>query len=361
MTSKRHGFRISKFGDLFDQLMSSDGNPDKYAPGEMDRIRSLAKRYQESSHFDRLANLARDYHGYAPESPEQRIVRIVGTSPSRVRFLLHQLYPSARMLHVDPQTIWFEAPPLYHVPMLPKAYGYKGGAARLALAGVLGESVRRRRPRDLDLVRVGQDEIIQDGVLAQEYMPEDFKFGASTEVVATLEEYLATRDVVLNEVLLIDRRVVCSLAALEDAINLRLRPTAHVLDDNGYPQGRVVMKLIRMLAEGRVEGKHFELFGIPADQKIEFFDIALHLDRAFEHSVGAAEVYLSECVRLGMIELDPEKDIIDAAIDHLGSALKAGVKFFKNLSGERKSGAPSPPKPGRIGKSPVLASARTKR
>jgi len=219
-----------------------------------------------------------------------------------LRILLFTLNQSARVRSVSANRIIFEAPELKSFPAPPAGYGYKGGAARLALRALLGEDVSRYIPRDLDLFRIGNGESQRDKVVAKRYSPEDFQHGHGIELVRSIDDYLATRDIRFNEILFFENELICSPYAVMDMLRAELHPTTNLIEQHGETlPGNIQMKMLRMCAESELEGIPYTLCYKIRPEKIKAFDIALHLDRIVARGSRAIEIYLKSCASLGLL------------------------------------------------------------
>lgn len=314
----------------------------------------LANRHREDSFLEIIKGLAEEHKEI--ELGFQSSEKISLNDEQQVGVALYRANADAKIIEVVGDIVKLEADIPASIPTVDSQYGYKGGAARLALLATLGEPVLNYIPRDLDLIRVGDAAIELDDLIAAQFMPDDFHRGDGVEIVPSVESYLATRDIVCNEVALFGNVLTCSIRCLEDNLNQILRPSEHVIDEDGVIQSRVVAKMIRMMAISEVEGRPVHIQGVPQDAEVSPFDVALHLDRALERGTRVAQIYVAECFRLGLISIDAKDcQTIGTAIEKLKHGVNGGLKSFKNISREL-------PKPkSRGGGGPVNRSRASKR
>ena len=198
------------------------------------------------------------------------------------------------------------------IPNLPAGYGYKGGAARAILEHSLG--LPYSEPRDLDIVFLGGDEDkdVSDQ-LAKQYMPDDFAHGYGVEQLE--ENYFATRDFTLNEVLYDGRKIVCTRQCLTDLLRNIVRFTDYEKDESYYGDEffinpKLLAKAVRMVAHARDRGKERAAITGEIDSLQELyvddFHLALHLDRAMEQGAGVAREYVRIMNEKGFIPSDIE-------------------------------------------------------
>lgn len=217
--------------------------------------------------------------------------------------------------------------------LLPPSYFIKGGGARLALATLLGKQHEEPALRDLDLFRISTRWHPLDTELAERFMPDDLMNGHGVELVPTIEAYLATRDLTINQVAIVDSNLICSPLALLDFVSKVIRPARYYPGTLHRPlslQGRVVTKMFRFRAE---RGDEWTLVGIPRDTTMSSFDIALHLDRALGRGRQCAIKYLKQLAAAGFIfpwATDGE-ELLSEMIEELATDLEDGENFFSNL------------------------------
>lgn len=348
---------------LADDLHKYEELSSPISPQEISRIRDFAEHYQESKGIawlrelanqkkdttvlDRIRDMAVHYSSALRVAPDAGKIKASLDSAQDVELLLYELNPSAKVLSFEDRLIRIEAEAHDKIPILDPPYALKGGAARLMMNALTGEKVKNKTPRDLDLVRIGAGSPQEDDRMAKLYMPDDLQYGNGVELIDDIAQYMQSRDLTINQVLLYDQQLICTPQALRDSINGVLRPTEHVLGKDNLPPGRIVMKMVRMKSVAAIEHKNFQIAAIPEDTRITPFDIALHLDRTMARSVTAAEHYIAECVARNYL---PAKEFssldIKAAITALGNKLREGPDFFSNYT------EPGKIRPGALGRSP---------
>ncbi len=203
-----------------------------------------------------------------------------------------QIAPDPKLFNV---VFSIEHPP--ELPELPEAYGFKGGAARLALRKALGLP-GAGAPRDLDLIRLGSASTEDDLALSKQYMPEDFGLNSANgvEVVDSPRGYIRTRDLTMNEVYYQHCSVTASLQCVLDTIGGVVRPNSRFLirGYSGMPSSSAA-KSLRFLAIGAALGQNMETchFVRRRDHQLAPFDVALNLRRAMEVSEDAGRLFVA--------------------------------------------------------------------
>ena len=187
---------------------------------------------------------------------------------------------------------------------IPGGFGVKGGAAREALIASL--SLRApHQPRDIDLVRRGSYRQAKDDEVAKALMGRDFEHGARVELIKDLGDYLHSRDVSINEVTAIDCTVYTSVLCALDTIGHVLRPSRYrsgTLHKRPSLYGTSLLKMVRLYAEGSVLGENWSITGIPEQVAFSEFDLAVHLNKAFQRGESVADTFLHT---LEILELIP--------------------------------------------------------
>lgn len=186
---------------------------------------------------------------------------------------------------------------------IPAGYGVKGGAAREALVSALNLRTLRQ-PRDLDLVRRGSHRLPEDDKVARQFMGRDFELGARVELIRTLDGYLTSRDLTINEVVSIDCSVHASLLCVLDTIGQTIRPSRYrggTLHRKPSLHGQSLLKMSRLFAEGACSGENWTITGIPEEVSFSEFDLAVHLNKAFQRGRPVADKFLHTCEILSLI------------------------------------------------------------
>lgn len=186
---------------------------------------------------------------------------------------------------------------------LPPTYGIKGGAARESLISAL--NIREsRQPRDLDLVRRGHHRTRTDDEVAQRFMPRDYQLGARVELIRDLGAYLTSRDLTINEVACFESVAYASLLCVLDSMGHVIRPSRYrggSLHKRPSLHGQSLLKMARLYAEGSWRGENWSIRGIPEEVSFSEFDLAVHLNKAFQRGREVADKFLHTCELLSLI------------------------------------------------------------
>ena len=283
-----------------------------------------AKTFQADEAVQRIQQVAALYKKNTPQTPPGHVA-LYG-SEEELKILLFKMNRGAAVVKIDHDLIRFRAPRLSLLPRLPKGYGFKGGAARLALRAVLGEEVSKKGPRDLDIVRMGAGDLNVDLKVAKRFMADDFRHGHGVEVVKGLPAYFATRDMTVNEVLVWNGQVICSRVALADYLEGILRLTSCARRKSSLEQGKIMVKMLRLQAEDAVQGlKDWKIGENLLGLQVRPFDLALQLARALHNSKEAARVFVQNAVKCRLLKVDSASDPLQAAVVQLKRYLD-GIK-----------------------------------
>jgi hypothetical protein len=223
---------------------------------------------------------------------------------------------------VDPDgSLRLPAPPNALAALkIPHPYGVKGGAAREIFASLLaGRSPRE--PRDIDVVRRGHHRTPKDDEVARAIMPRDFALGARVELIRKVSAYLSSRDLTINEVAVIDGTLVASPLCALDTLGHVIRPSRYrggTLHRQPGLYGQSLLKMVRLYAEGSTVGENWSITGIPEEVSFSEFDLAVHLNKAFQRGRATAEKFLHTCEILSLISAtnDPVANAL-AELEHL--------------------------------------------
>ncbi|BAM04622.1 hypothetical protein [Phycisphaera mikurensis] len=183
------------------------------------------------------------------------------------------------------------------LPPVPAGYGFKGGVARKVLARTLRLDAFGSAVRDIDLLRDADTPGDDDHRLASLYMPDDLTLGEfGIEVLTDEGGYMGSRELTVNQLVLLGGRLTVTHACLLDTLGLTLRVTgAHLTRTRGYVHPGVALKALRFAANLTAEGGEPRVLPFrvtPRRMKHGFdFYFALHLSRVFETGGAAAEVY----------------------------------------------------------------------
>ncbi len=219
---------------------------------------------------------------------------------SPVREILFEHNPALAIVRFDGETLRLKARFPYHLPRLPDGYHFKGGAARLALAYCLALTPAGMRPRDLDIVRFGEGRRNLDDLIARRFMPEDFRHGHGVEVCASIDTYMQTRDLTVNEVVLCGEEIVCSRQAVMDMVRHILRPSRSALS-NGVLHPMTALKMIRLYACAKARGQTLRLVDFPNSLSVQKARYLTQLKRARAEGDIAENIFISECENRGIV------------------------------------------------------------
>jgi hypothetical protein len=200
---------------------------------------------------------------------------------------------------------------------IPAGFGVKGGAAREVL--ISGLSLRTaQQPRDIDLVRRGAYRIPADDEVGRAIMGRDFEHGARVELIRDLSGYLRSRDLTINEVAAIDDVVHTSLLCALDTVGHVLRPSRYrsgTLHRQPSLLGTSLLKMVRLYAEGSVLGENWSILGIPEETSFSDFDLAIHLNKAFQRGPDVADRFLHTLEILSLLPASENR--VDRALQEL--------------------------------------------
>lgn len=203
---------------------------------------------------------------------------------------------------------------------LPAPYGLKGGAAR-ELLGSLAHHRPLRHPRDIDVIRQGSSAVPNDSEIARTYMPLDYRHGARVELIRSMQQYLASRDVTVNELAVFSNSLSVSILGALDTLGHTIRPSRYrggSIHRQPSLDGRIFLKAVRLFAEAENAGDPAELVGIPDTVAFSEVDLALHLDKAFQRNTNVARSFVDTLVLLGALPAsrEPLTALLDE-LDHL--------------------------------------------
>lgn len=204
------------------------------------------------------------------------------------------------------------------LPRLPKTYAFKGGAARLALQSVLGGKREMSAPRDLDVARIGGFASPLDKKVAARFMAEDFRHGDGVEVVKSLQHYFSSRDLTINEAIILAGQLVCTRRALSDCLMGILRLTDHLHRQSASERNKILIKALRIQAEQKVlSGRTWRLVEAAALKQVNPFHIAVHLGRALQCGKNAAEDFVRALMEAGVLSINPAGGLLEKALEDL--------------------------------------------
>jgi hypothetical protein len=149
-------------------------------------------------------------------------------------------------------------------------------------------------------------------------MGRDFEHGARVELIRDLGWYLRSRDLTINEVTAIDNVVHTSLLCVLDTIGHVLRPSRYrsgTLHRAPSLLGTSLLKMVRLYAEGNVLGENWSITGIPEETSFSEFDLAIHLNKAFQRGHAVAERFLHTLELLSLLPATENR--VDRALQEL--------------------------------------------
>ena len=212
---------------------------------------------------------------------------------------IFQEFPEAHICGGEPWGVILTVQRLKDIASPPIGYGYKGGAARLALQAALGLPTHGRRPRDLDLIRVSSHSDTIDTLVASKVSPDDAQYGFGVECITNFQHYLNTRDITLNEVIVFQERVIASYQAINDMKDGTLRVTAFGLTQDLESQNRIAAKMLRLEAEAQYFRQPSYTLILPPLSTLSLFSFLLHLERTLTEKQRLAELFIQLCSQHG--------------------------------------------------------------
>lgn len=199
-------------------------------------------------------------------------------------------------------------------------HGIKGGGARNLLFRQLFGVEYPLEVRDIDAVRFGTKIQPIDRIIAERFMPRDAQNGAGVELLRNLEDYFATRDLSVNEVLWNAGRLTASGRAIVDMASLVLRPSKVYFGSLHRPpgvRGRTVLKMVRLAVEGAANGIPWKITGLPDVVDISEFDLAIELGKTLERGETYARSFVSVLNNLGMLPTYGSDDLFQSVMEDL--------------------------------------------
>lgn len=223
-----------------------------------------------------------------------------------------------------------------------KNYGFVGGAARALAFKLYNDDAQNvdLPIRDIDLCRFkGSNPGLADD-LAKRFSADDYEYGHGVQEIADLVEYMNTRDFTMNQVCYVNGRLIASKQAIHDIRRGVIRPCENRLtwedidDDDEWstPKRELNYNLDTRLALKAVLQKIIMSEYLPNirietglyNDDMDFsegyynrrqgFQLALALQKAFEHSAKTANKLIQEIVYSGLFIGE-----LDAIVDNNGS------------------------------------------
>lgn len=193
------------------------------------------------------------------------------------------------------------------IEKLPRNVAIMGGMARsIAREVITGD---REPIRDIDLVNIldesGKSLNTEEELdrLAQEYMPDDYAFGHGIQD-DELEHYFQTRDLTVNEALVMNGALVVSNFAYNDLQENIIRPTSYEQAFTGVrASSRLALRALMMqtmLNECTSSYPTIEDMRIDGDY-LGSFDIAVQLNKAMSRGAATAQRFTDLLAEYGAI------------------------------------------------------------
>lgn len=214
---------------------------------------------------------------------------------------------------------------------LPAGYGLIGGAARdLLAAQVTGKNLP---VRDIDVAaftELGPDTSLADGVAAR-LMPDDRAFGHGVQI-RPLAGYFDSRDFTINQVAVVNGRLLATTEAANDMAAGVIRPTQFEHDPEAgvYISDRLAIKaavlqcvLAKELGGSHIEGFDPRDFAAPDQDNwapASPFHVALGYQKALEYGTDVAHSFIDKLLKYEIVhpaDLNEPRRLADFA-DRLG-------------------------------------------
>lgn len=218
-------------------------------------------------------------------------------------------------------------------PELPNDYAFKGGVARKALARVLNLHAETGHVRDMDVLHFGsKPDPETDKTICMSIMIDDFvasgKLKENIELLKSEKKYFQSRDLTVNQVVLIGERLICTAQCIADTIGNTVRPTLTHLGKNGRADWIIAAKAVRFDLFGRSEGRNMRLmqFKTPnvakGNSRYAYHAnraIVVHLFRCLESSVELGVQFADEVRKRGWmnVKLSDDKSKLRRTIENL--------------------------------------------
>lgn len=198
---------------------------------------------------------------------------------------------------------------------LPAGVAIIGGAARaLYQQSVLQEPAV---VRDIDLVAVtdlASDDLDREE-LSRRFMPDDYQYGHGVSDI-DLTEYFADRDLTMNEVIIIEGKILITNRGSADLENKVVRPsTKHEIWDNhvegdeeqindGFTSPKLMIKglLMKSLFLEQYGKGSIEDFKLDPDDSNYDFWLIVGLNKAFQYGQAVTERFLDELISAGIVD-----------------------------------------------------------
>lgn len=184
---------------------------------------------------------------------------------------------------------------------LPSGVAVMGGVARsVAREMITGDC---EPMRDIDLVNIldenGESRVSAEVIdeLSREYMPDDYLFGHGMEST-TIDDYFGTRDFTVNQVLLVDGKLLISDVAYYDFQENIIRPTYYEMHYSDHIlSSRLFLKALMLrCVVSQISNSIPLLEDINPPDEIGSFNIALFLNKAMSRGAETARIFTSDLV-----------------------------------------------------------------
>lgn len=197
------------------------------------------------------------------------------------------------------------------LPQLPDGYAFTGGAARsIALKQLFGESLPIR---DIDITAFKELEpnISELGYLSQTYMPDDTERGHPIGL-ESLADYFGTRDFTINQVTVVNGKIIISKQAKEDLERKTIRVTDYEKSFNpdeqtAGPKITVKAYLMQSVFESTFSTTDLVSDGL-YDGYISEFYLAIGLNKALQLGPTVTESFLGHLTDVGLISAEQAKN-----------------------------------------------------
>jgi hypothetical protein len=201
---------------------------------------------------------------------------------------------------------------------LPSGYALIGGGARSIATEVLTGRVVPVRDIDVAAFSEYQPDLSLSDEVSKRLMPGDYAFGHGVQVL-NLPYYFESRDFTMNEIAVVDGRLLVSSQARHDLMNNIIRPTIfeHNPDQDWHLSSRLAVKSVllqSMLEQSTgqpatvedvdLSGYRCDLTDNDEEAWVRPFFVALGFQKALEYGEDVASAFLDKLQQYGMICAD---------------------------------------------------------
>lgn len=227
------------------------------------------------------------------------------------------------------------------LPQLPEGYAFTGGAARsIALRQLFGESLPIR---DIDITAFKElnPDISVSGYLSEIYMPDDTSRGHPIGQ-ESLAEYFKTRDFTINEVTVVNGKIIISKQAKLDLEEKTVRVTNYektLFPDEHTAGPKITVKayLMQSVLESTF-GASALVYEDLYDGDISEFYLALGLNKALQLGPAVTKKFLGHLCEARLITADQAKNPFRLAV----SLARIAMFEFSDSQGELQTLAETP-------------------